>query len=63
MSARKVVKLAKKKPVRMVKRPRPTKKPGITALLTVVTLGVSDLARSRRFYCEGDAEGRVVLPR
>jgi len=48
MSARKVVKQAKK-PVRMVTRPRPTKKPGITARLTVVTLGVSDLARSRRF--------------
>ena len=52
MSARKVVKQAKK-PVRTVKRPRRTKKPGITARLTVVTLGVSDLAGSRRFYCEG----------
>jgi hypothetical protein len=51
MSARKVAKPAKK-PARVAKRPRSTK-PGAAPHLTVVTLGVSDLARSRRFYCEG----------
>ena len=51
MSARKVAKPAKK-PARVAKRPRPTK-PAAGPRLTVVTLGVSDLARSRRFYCDG----------
>ena len=51
MSARKVAKPAEK-PAKVPKRPRSIK-PAASPRLTVITLGVSDLARSRRFYCEG----------
>jgi catechol 2,3-dioxygenase-like lactoylglutathione lyase family enzyme len=51
MSARKAAKPAKKS-ASVAKRPAPTK-PAASPRLTVITLGVSDLARSRRFYCEG----------
>ena len=52
MSARKMVKPAKK-PARVVVKRRRSSKPAAAPRLTVVTLGVSDLARSRRFYCDG----------
>jgi catechol 2,3-dioxygenase-like lactoylglutathione lyase family enzyme len=47
---------ARKKPATVAKKSvaRGTRKaPASPSRLTVVTLGVSDLARSRRFYCEG----------
>jgi catechol 2,3-dioxygenase-like lactoylglutathione lyase family enzyme len=61
MSARKVAKPAKKS-ASLAKRPR-SSKPSAAPGLTVITLGVSDLARSRRFYCDGlgFSPGGVVL--
>jgi uncharacterized protein len=50
MSARKVAKRAKKS-ASLAKRPR-SSKPSAAPGLTVITLGVSDLARSRHFYCD-----------
>ncbi len=41
-----------KKSARVARRPWSTK-PAASPRPTVVTLGVSDLARSRRFYCDG----------
>jgi uncharacterized protein len=51
MSARKKT-MPVRKPSRVAQRSRKSA-PNPSPRLTVVTLGVSDLARSRRFYCEG----------